>query len=131
MSKPIIRPREHVILAEDFDRVVAWYRDILGFQIRRLFDEGIHYANLETDTGIELGIALASEVDVEPGDRSRNTVVLQFETDDVGGLLDHVAANAGTVVFGPAFNESDGFSYGAFADVEGNQCWLVSAACPK
>ena len=34
-------------------------------------------------------------------------------------------------VFGPNSEASDGFLYGEFADVEGNQCWLVSAACPK
>ena len=37
-----IRPREIVILAEDFDRLVAWYRDVLVFDVVRLFDDQFH-----------------------------------------------------------------------------------------
>ncbi|MDP7028618.1 MAG: hypothetical protein QF733_00165 [Phycisphaerales bacterium] len=72
-----LRPREPVILAEDFKRLVDWYRDVLGFRVRRIFDDGFHYANLETDSGIELGIGLASEMKVLPGDHAAASVVLQ------------------------------------------------------
>ena len=74
-----IRPREIVILAEDFDRLVAWYRDVLGFDVVRLFEDQFHFCNLETSSGIRLGIGLASEMGVVPGDRQHNTVVFQIE----------------------------------------------------
>ncbi len=131
MNAPILRPREPVILAEDFDRLVSWYCDVLGFQIRRKFTDGMHYANLEIDTGVELGIGLASEMQVSPGNRAAATTILQFEADDVPGFLKLVAGKGGTVQFGPAFNEEDGFWFGAFSDPEGNRCWVVDAKCPR
>jgi len=131
MSQPTLRPRETVILADDFDRLVDWYRDVLGFRVRRRFEDGMHYANLETDSGIEVGIGLASEMQVTPVDRSSNTVLLQFEAEDVQGLLDRIAEGGGTVQFGPSFNAEDEFWFGAFADPEGNPCWVVGPTCPR
>ncbi|MEE3283320.1 MAG: VOC family protein, partial [Planctomycetota bacterium] len=72
-----IRPREIVILADDFDLLVAWYRDVLGFEVVRFFNDTFQFANLETSTGIRLGIGSAAETGVVPGDRQHNTVVLQ------------------------------------------------------
>jgi len=130
MTTPDLKPRETVILADDFHAMVGWYRDVLGFSVSRLFENGVHFANLETASGIRIGIGMAKEVDVEPGDRSGNTVLMQFEVDDVASLLSHVAACGGRVDHGPAFSEADGFWFGAFADPEGNPCWVVDAACP-
>jgi predicted enzyme related to lactoylglutathione lyase len=130
MKVPKLNPRETVILADDFDTLVAWYRDVLGFRVSKLFEDGLHYANLETASGIRIGIGVAGEMQVEPGDRATNTVLLQFEVDDVAALLTHVAASGGLVQHGPAFNEADGFWFGAFSDPEGNPCWVVDAACP-
>jgi len=125
-----IQPREMVILADDFEALVAWYRDVLGFQVTKQFDEKYHYANLETASGIKLGIASAEEMGVTPGDRNRNTVVFQFAVENVKDFFAHVAANAGRATFGPAFNEKDEFWYGGIADPEGNPCWVVDMKCP-
>ena len=130
MSTTELRPRETVILAEDFDVLVAWYRDVLGFEVVQLFEDGMHYANLKTASGIRIGIGLAGEVQVEPRDRAANTVVLQFEVDDVPELLIHIGNHGGVVQHGPTFNKEEGFWFGAFADPEGNPIWLVDAACP-
>jgi predicted enzyme related to lactoylglutathione lyase len=129
MKVPKLNPRETVILADDFDTLVAWYRDVLGFRVSKLFEDGPHYANLETVSGIRIGIGVAGEMQVEPGDRATNTVLMQFEVDDVASLLSHVAACGGRVEHGPTFSEADGFWFGAFADPEGNPCWVVDAAC--
>ncbi len=125
-----LRPRESVILAADFAALVAWYRDVLGFAVIRKFEDGYHYCNLETASGIRIGIGVAEEMGVAPDDRSRNTVILQFEVDDVAALFDHLAGNGGTVLFGPTFSEADRFWFGAFADPEGNPCWVVDGNCP-
>ncbi len=43
-----IRPRESVILATDFAKLVDWYRDVLGFQVVKLFEDDFHYCNLSS-----------------------------------------------------------------------------------
>ena len=125
-----LSPRELVILAEDYDALVAWYIDVLGFRKAREFSQDYRYANLETSSGIRLGIAPASEMDVEPSDRSNSHVILQMGTRDVAALFEHVASKGGAVQFGPAFDEKGGFWFGAIADPEGNPIWVVDENCP-
>lgn len=125
-----IRPREAVILASDFAMLVAWYREVLGFTVTNLFDEDFHYCNLETSSGIKLGIGEAREMGIEPIDRSRNTVVLQFEVDDVESFFALLQEAGATVTNGPSFDKKGGFWFGAFADPEGNPCWVVDKNCP-
>ena len=74
-----IRPRETVILADDVETLVAWYRDVLGFKDVQLFEDGYHYAYMETASGIKIGIGSAEEMGVVPVDRSKNTAILQVE----------------------------------------------------
>ena len=125
-----IRPREPVVLVEDFDKLVAFYCDALGFSVIQRFDEGYHYANLETETGMRLGIGVIGEVGSEPMDRSRNTVFLQVEVDDVKAFFAHLENHGGSVLFGPSFDKKDGFWFGGFADPEGNPWWVVDKDCP-
>ena len=125
-----IRPRETVILASDFAMLVAWYRDVLGFTVTNLFDEDFHYCNLETSSGIKLGIGDMREMGVEPIDHSRNTVVLQFEVDDVHELFAQLQEAGATITNGPSFDKKGEFWFGAFADPEGNPCWVVDKNCP-
>lgn len=124
-----LRPRETVILASDYPAMVAWYRDTLGFVVVRSFEGEYLYTNLETPSGIRLGIASAGQMGVEPADRALNTVRLQFEVDDVPAFFEHLKACGGVVTFGPSLDKS-GFSYGGFTDPEGNPCWVVDKHCP-
>ena len=125
-----IRARETVILAAGFSELVAWYRDVLGFSVVNLFEDGFHYCNLETPSGIKIGIADAQEMGVVPGDRRNNTVVLQFEVDDVRELFAHLKQTGASITNEPTFNKQDGFWFGAFADPEGNPYWVVDQNCP-
>ncbi len=125
-----LRPRETVILSDGPSVLVAWYRDVLGFAVTREFSDRYQYSNLETSTGMRIGIASAKEMGVEPGERQNNTVVLQIEVDDVRGFFDHVREHGGEVTFGPSFDEKDKFWFGAIRDVEGNPIWVVDAQCP-
>jgi len=125
-----IRPRESVILAHDFPALVAWYRDALGFTVVSLMDEGFHYCNLETPSGIRVGIADASEMGVTPSVPRNNTVVLQFEVDDVQEFFTHIEQSGGSITNAPRFNSQDEFWFGGFADPEGNPCWVVDRNCP-
>lgn len=125
-----VRARETVILAAGFSELVAWYRDVLGFSVVNLFEDGFHYCNLETPSGIKIGIADAQEMGVVPGDRRNNTVVLQFEVDDVRELFAHLKQTGASITNEPTFNKQDGFWFGAFADPEGNPYWVVDKNCP-
>jgi uncharacterized glyoxalase superfamily protein PhnB len=125
-----LRPRETVILADNFSNLVAWYRDSLGFKVVQLIEEGFHYCNLETPSGIRLGIADAAEMDVVPHDRASNTVVLQFEVDDVKEFFAHLEKAGASITNRPQFNAESAFWFGSFADPEGNPCWVVDKNCP-
>jgi predicted enzyme related to lactoylglutathione lyase len=126
----VLTPREPVLFALDFDSLVAWYIDSLGFELARLENTDFHYANLRTASGVLLGVALASEMGIELGDRARNSCVLQIEVDDVRGFLSHVESVGGAITGGPSFNEGGGFWFGSIADPEGNSWWVVDAKCP-
>ena len=125
-----IRPRETVILATDFQALVAWYRDVLGFAVTDLFEDDYHYCCLETPSGIKIGIASAAEMEVEPIDRSKNTVILQLEVDDLAEFFAHLTEAGGTVTFGPSFEKKNEFWFGGFNDPEGNPVWVVDKNCP-
>lgn len=125
-----LEPRETVILAERFDALVDWYAEALGFRVTARHTEDYHYCNLETDSGIRIGIADAKEMGVEPQDRSKNTVVLQFGVEDVKAFFEHLRKTGGAVTFGPSFSEKGEFWFGGFNDPEGNPCWVVDLKCP-
>ncbi|MFP6574016.1 MAG: VOC family protein [Pirellulaceae bacterium] len=125
-----IRPREMVILATDFDALVAWYRDGLGFAVTDLFEDDYHYCTLKTPSGITIGIADAKEMGVVPVDRSKNTVILQFEVDDLAEFFAHLEQVGGAITFGPSFDKNGEFWFGGFSDPEGNPCWVVDKNCP-
>ncbi len=125
-----LRPRETVLMAENPSTLVAWYRDVLGFEVTADHEDEYHYTNLETPSGIKLGIARADEMGVKPVNRNSNTVLLQFEVDDLDVFFDRLVTAGGSVKFGPSFDEKNRFWYGGFADPEGNPCWVVDANCP-
>jgi uncharacterized glyoxalase superfamily protein PhnB len=127
---PTIKPRESIVLVEDFDALVAWYCDALGFAVTSIFEDGFHFANLTTETGIRLGIGSTKEMGVVPRDRASATVLLQIETEDVRVFLDHVAATGGTVSMPAMHNPKDDFWFGGFTDPEGNPWWVVDKNCP-
>jgi predicted enzyme related to lactoylglutathione lyase len=125
-----VAPREMVILADDFDAVVSWYINALGFRVIKTFTEGYRYCNLETESGIRIGIAPATDVGVVPGDRANNTVLLQIEVPDVKHFFERLTKSGGVVTFGPSFDKSGKFWFGGVADIEGNPIWVVDENCP-
>ncbi len=128
--KPPLRPRETVILAEDYEALVAWYVEVLGFRMAKRFANGNRYCNLETDSGLRIGIAPADETGVTPGDRSKNTVLLQVEVPDVKWCLEYVGSRGASIAFGPSYDKDGGFWFGGFEDPEGNPIWVVDENCP-
>ncbi len=125
-----LTPREIVILADDYDAMVKFYTDVLGFRIAKTFSDGYQYCNLETETGIRIGIAPAAEVGVTPRDRTSNTVLLQVGVPDVPLFFQQLQRAGATVIFGPSFDETGKFWFGGIADLEGNPIWVVDEDCP-
>lgn len=127
---PTITARESVILAEKWDALVKWYTDVLGFTVDRTFDDQFHYANLSIGA-LEIGIGSAAEMGVEPADRKKNTVILQFEVPDVAEFFSYLKEHGGAVTFGPSFDPNGEFWFGGFEDPEGNPFWVVDQNCPR
>jgi len=125
-----IHPRETVILATDFSALVTWYRDVLGFSVVKLCEDSFHYCNIETPSGIKIGIADAEEMGVVPDDRRTNTVILQFEVDGIQDFFAHLEQTGASITNGPSFDEQGCFWFGEFSDPEGNPCWVVDKNCP-
>ena len=125
-----LRPRETVILASDYEKLVRWYRDVLGMRVTDTFDDEFHYCCLKTASGSKLGIAPAAGVRVVPGDRSKNTVLLQLEVDDLHELFAHLRQADSVITFGPSREQQHGFWFSRFADPEGNPIWAVDKNCP-
>ena len=125
-----VRTRETLILVNDFDMLLEWYCNVLDFKVRRNFFEEYHYCVLENSTGIQIAIGLASDMGIELRDRAVNSIVMQFEVDDVKKFLDFISENGGSIT-GPAmYSEKDGFWFGSFADPDGNSHWVVDKNCP-
>jgi len=125
-----VTPREVVVLADNYEAMVAWYVEVLGFRIVKAFSEAYRYGNLETDSGLKIGIAPASEVGVKPGNRAANTVLLQVAVPDVKQFFELLKAQDVAVAFGPEFDEAGDFWFGAIEDIEGNPIWVVDENCP-
>ena len=125
-----VRAREPIILAADYDALVAWYCEALGFRVVRRFEEGYHYSNLESGAGVKVGIASAAEAGIAPGDRSRNTVVLQLEVNDLKEFFAHLEARGARITGAPSYDAKGSFWFGSFADPEGNPFWVVDRNCP-
>ena len=123
-------PRETVIFANDFKKMVNWYQHVLGFQITALHEEDYHYCNLENETGIQIGIADSQEMAVKNHDQKNNSVILQVMVTDVNEFFEFLSQKEGTISFGPSFDKKGGFWYGGFEDVEGNPWWVVDENCP-
>ena len=42
-----LHPRESVFLAEDFQAMVDWYQQVLGFKVTQLLEQDYHYYLLD------------------------------------------------------------------------------------
>jgi hypothetical protein len=67
---------------------------------------------------------------VSPEDRSKNTVLLQIEVDDVRTFFEYLEQNSTKIAGGPSFEKNDEFWFGSFSDPEDNPIWVVDKNCP-
>ena len=117
-----------VVMAEDYAALRDWYIDALDLELDAEWTENYHYAELKRDGRYVIGIADVKEMGLTPVpkvERKNQAVVAQLNVDDCRGFLARVKEKGGDVPFGPAYSDDEKFWYGAIADPEGNQCWVV------
>jgi predicted enzyme related to lactoylglutathione lyase len=114
-----------VVLAEDYGVVRDWWVAALGLRIHREWPE-LPYCDLAIGDTVVLGVSPMGAMELQPPTPRLNTTFPQFVSDDVEALLARIVEHGGSVVFGPSYAEDGGYWYGAFADIEGNQAWVVS-----
>jgi len=125
-----ILPRETVLLAKNHQLLINWYINNLNFKIINN-NSDIKYCNLETDSGIKIGIADMEQMGNENySKRIMNTVILQICTNDLKKLFKRIKNNGDSVLFGPSYDEGDKYWYGSITDIEGNEIWVVDENCP-
>ena len=125
-----ILPRETVLLAKNHQLLIDWYINNLNFKIINN-NSDIKYCNLETDSGIKIGIADMEQMGNENySKRIMSTVILQIYTNDLKKIFKRIKNNGGSVLFGPSYDEGDKYWYGSITDIEGNEIWVVDENCP-
>jgi predicted enzyme related to lactoylglutathione lyase len=112
-----------VILAENYVRLVDWYRVALPFDVGDVVSENYHYTVFENSGEKIVGVADAREMGVQPPERKVNTVIYQIIVSDIHSLFSTVQDLGGRILFGPKTDEDGGCWYGGFLDIEGNQVW--------
>jgi predicted enzyme related to lactoylglutathione lyase len=114
-----------VILAENYEELVTWYKETLELDIKLQADKDYHYTDLVKNNKLIVGICPASEMKHIPTAPRNNSVVLQISVDDIEILFSKVADNGGSITFGPAMDKNEGFKFGGFKDPEGNHVWVM------
>ena len=114
-----------VLLAGNYDALVAWYVSAFAAEIGETVDADYHYTELQSGGQGLLGIAKANEMGASPPSPRNNGAVPQFCVSDVAALLKHAQENGGAVLFGPETDEAEGYQYGGFSDPEGNTIWVL------
>ena len=124
-----IKPREIVILAEDYSALSSWYKETFKLDVTLEVSDNYHYSHMMNQQGLQIGVADAKEMGVEPQKRDRNTAIMQIEVEDVKAFFAYIEEQKGSIQFGPSLSE-EGFWYGAILDIEGNPIWVVDSNCP-
>ena len=98
MTRPsIVAPVSRFLGVADAERSIAFYRDVLGFEVRPVREGYGEPGVAEVVSGparIQIGIADGA-VDSTGDRRPRGSAMLFLETDDVAGMREAVAARGG------------------------------------
>lgn len=117
-----------VLFAENYQELVKWYQDALGFELVLKEEGEYHYTELGFNKKSIIGLTPAIEVEHTPNKIRNNSAVLQIQVSDIHSLFKNVKEKGGKILFGPSADEKYGFLYGAFADIEGNQVWVIEGS---
>ena len=99
----IVAPVSRFLASADVDRSLAFYRDVLGFEVPAVSSLGNVSDAFSAPATTEV-VSGPARIQIGPGDstvdstgerRPRGSAVLFFETDDVGAMRDAVCARGG------------------------------------
>lgn len=109
------------LLIDDFERAVALYRDVLGFEI--IVDaSSIRYVEFAAGDAV-LAVyerSMMREVVDAPGIGGRGGVVITFDDQDVDATFARLVEAGAHPVTGPHDQPTWGFRIALFSDPEGN-----------
>lgn len=121
-----VTPVHSVILAQDYKKLVEWYKKTLGLKVKLEVSDEFHYTDLASQDGqLVVGICPASEMGHEPTEPRNNSLCLHISTSDIEALFKQVKKAKGKDLFGPSVDKKEGYKYGAFSDPEGNSIWVI------
>jgi predicted enzyme related to lactoylglutathione lyase len=112
-----------VVLAENYEAIVEWYRNVFELEIISEINEDYRYTELGAAGKLVVGIALAEEMKLKPTSPRNNAVIVQVAVSDIHICFKRVEDTGGETLFGPSVEGE--LVYGGIADPEGNQVWVV------
>ena len=116
-----------VIMAENYQKLVDWYINALGLELQQEWTEDYHYAELAYDKHLVVGITPASELKHQPTMPRNNATIIQLVVSDIKAFYERIKKYEGKVLFEINFDEKEQFYFGAVADIEGNEIWVIQA----
>lgn len=114
-----------VVQANDYNATIDWYQKVFGLDILSKEEEDYHYVDLGIGDHVIVGIAMATEMDHTPSSPRNNSTLMQLKVEGIEEIFEAVKAHGGTILFGPSYSEKYEMHYGAVADLEGNQIWMI------
>lgn len=114
-----------VICAEQYEALVDWYKEALDLEVILVESGEYHYTELGKDGKVIVGLTPAKEVEIQVSNPRNNASIMQIEVKDINALFARVKEKGGGLLFGPSLETQNGFYYGAFNDLEGNQIWVI------
>lgn len=114
-----------VILASDYDKLIAWYKITFDLDTGTAVNEGYHYTELTRSGKLVIAIADTKEMGVTPTEPRNNSLIVQLSLSDIDEAFEKIENNGGKILFGPLYDENWNFYYGGFRDIEGNQIWVI------
>jgi len=114
-----------VILCDNFEAQVEWYKNTFDLKILLKESGAYNYVELGHNEHVIVGLTPAKEMKHQPSKPRNNSTLLQITVKDMETLFKKVVDNKGTVKFGPSVEEKYNFKYGAITDLEGNEIWVI------
>ena len=114
-----------VILAENYRKLVEWHINALGLELQQEWTEDYHYSELAYDNHLVVGITPATELKHQPTHPRNNATIIQLVVSDIHTFYERIKKYEGKVLFGINFDEKEQFYFGAVADIEGNEIWVI------
>lgn len=114
-----------VLLADNYQKLVDWYINTLGLELQDEWTEDYHYAELSYNKQLIVGITPATEMKHKLTHPRNNAAIIQLVVSDIQVFYERIKQHDGVVLFGVNYDQKEQFYFGAVADIEGNEIWVI------